>query len=124
MCGQACRSVVVPVLGAASNEGETLFSAVWPAGLCFIDLGAVDTPAVGLSLGPGGNPRKAERLLLSVLRGASVILNAQELYYWSALRTPIGSLSTQTRRETNDQILRPLNSLGAAKHRRIAGFGD
>ena len=86
--------VVVPLFGSAADKGETLSLSVWPAGLCSMALGAVDTPAVGVCLGSGGNARKADRLPLLLLAGSCVILNAQRVILWSALtRTPMGSLS-------------------------------
>ena len=66
-------NVVVPLLGSAADKGETLSSAAWPAVLCSLSLGAADTPAVGVVLGSGGNPRKVDRLPLSVLVGSCVI---------------------------------------------------
>ena len=51
-------NVVVPPFGAASDEGETLSSATWPAWLCSLLEVAADTPAVVLVRGSGGNPHK------------------------------------------------------------------
>ena len=51
--------VVVRPFGTAADEGETLSSAAWPAGLCSLLEGAVDTPAAELVRGSLGNPRKA-----------------------------------------------------------------
>ena len=79
--------VVVPAHGAAADKGETLSTAGWPAGLCSLSSGAVDTPAGSLMRGSLGNPRSAVLVLRSALDGALFILNAQGLLESATQRT-------------------------------------